>query len=141
LNDEQRKARLVEVVHTYISAVTTRDFSLMPYADDATLRSPFTAQGVRQQLRGRDTLYREWWKGLVLDPPERQVVFDISDMYFNDSLTSVVAEMVITDHLFDPPVTLWAAERFTLNDAGEVIDQINHFDVRDAVMPGWQGPA
>ena len=141
MNDVDRKQRLVEVVHTYIAAIGSRDFSMIPYAEDVTLRSPFTTQGVRQQLRGRDVLYREWWQGLVLDPHERAVDFQITDLYFNDALTSVMAEVVITDHLLDPPVVLWAAERFTLNEAGEVVDQINHFDVRDAVMPGWQRQA
>lgn len=138
---DERKRRLVAVVHTYIAAIANRDFSLIPYADDATLRSPFTADGVRRQLRGRDSLLRDWWTQLVLAPPPREVVFDITDLYFNDACTSVVAEVVITDHLLDPPVTLWAAERFTLNDAGEIVDQINHFDVRDALTPGWQASA
>jgi hypothetical protein len=138
MTDVERKKRLIDIVHAYIGAISNRDFSMIPYADDVTLRSPFTAQGMRQQLRGRDALYREWWKSLVLDPPEREVDFQITDLYFNDALTSVIAEVVIIDHLLDPPVTLWAAERFTLNEAGEVVDQINHFDVRDAVMPGWQ---
>jgi hypothetical protein len=138
MTDGDRRKLLIDIVHTYIRAITTRDFSAMPYSHDVTLRSPFTSQGVRQQLRGRDSLYRDWWKALVLDPPEREVDFHVTELFFNDELTSVMAEMVITDHLVDPPVTLWAAERFTLNEAGEVVDQINHFDVRDAVMPGWQ---
>jgi len=138
VTQDDRKQRLIDVVHTYIRAIATRDFDVMPYSEDVTLRSPFTREGVRRQLRGRDEVYREWWKGLVLDSPEREVDFQITDLFFNDALTSVMAEMVITDHLLTPPVRLWAAERFTVNEDGDVTDQINHFDVRDAVMPGWQ---
>ena len=138
MTEDDRKRRLIDVVHTYIRAIATRDFGVMPYSDDVTLRSPFTREGVRRQLRGRDEVYREWWKGLVLDPPQRAVDFQITELFFNDALTSVMAEMVITDHLLSPPVRLWAADRFTVNEDGDVTDQINHFDVRDAVMPGWQ---
>ena len=58
MTQDDRKQRLIDVVHTYIRAIATRDFDVMPYSEDVTLRSPFTREGVRRQLRGRDEVYR-----------------------------------------------------------------------------------
>lgn len=134
----EKKNRLISIVQTYVRAIKEKDFSMIPYADSATLRSPLTQKGVSVQLKGKESLFNDWWKPLVLTPNAKEVVFEVTDYYFNSALTSIIAEMVVTDHNFDPPVTLWVADRFTLNEKGELIDQINHFDVRDALTPGWQ---
>jgi hypothetical protein len=136
--ENEKKERLISTVQTYIRAIKEKDFSMIPYAETATLRSPLTKKGVRLQLRGKESLFNDWWKPLVLRPNSKEVVFEVTDYYFNSTLTSIMAEMVVTDHNFEPAVTLWVAERFTLNEKGELIDQINHFDVRDALTPGWQ---
>lgn len=136
--EHKKKERLISIVQTYVRAIKEKDFSMIPYADNATLRSPLTKKGVSVQLKGKDSLFNDWWKPLVLRPNAKDVVFEVTDYYFNSALTSIMAEMVVTDNNFEPAVTLWVAERFTLNENGELIDQINHFDVRDALTPGWQ---
>jgi hypothetical protein len=133
-----KKDWLIAIVQTYVKAIKEKEFSMIPYAENATLRSPFTQKGVSVQLKGKESLFKDWWKPLVLTPDAKEVVFEVTDYYFNSALTSIIAEMVVTDHNFEPPVKLWVAERFTLNEKGELIDQINHFDVRDALTPGWQ---
>jgi hypothetical protein len=57
--------------------------------------------------------------------------------YFNESLTGIVAESVVTDYNAEPVATVYVAERFTVNEAGEITNQINHIDVRDVLTPGW----
>jgi hypothetical protein len=136
--ENEKKERLISTVQTYIRAIKEKDFSVIPYSETATLRSPLTKNGVSFQLKGKESLFNDWWKPLVLSPSAKEVVFEVTDYYFNSTLTSIMAEMVVTDYNFEPAVTLWVAERFTLNEKGEIIDQINHFDVRDALMPGWQ---
>lgn len=136
--EKEKKELLISIVQTYVRAIKEKDFSMIPYADNATLRSPLTQKGVSVQLKGKESLFNDWWKPLVLRPDAKEVVFRVTDYFFNPTLTSIIAEMVVTDNNFEPAVTLWVAERFTLNEKGELIDQINHFDVRDALTPGWQ---
>jgi hypothetical protein len=93
---------------------------------------------MRLQLKGKDALFNDWWKPLLLRPNSKEVVFTIVDYYFNESLTSIIAESVVTDYNTEPPATVYVAERFTLNADGEIIDQTNYIDVRDVLTPGWQ---
>lgn len=134
----ERKEQLISIVETYIKGIKERDFSIIPYAENVTMRTPFTKNGMSIQLKGKEVLFNEWWKPLLLTPNSKEVVFKVKDYYFNESLTSIVAESVVTDYNAEPPATVYVAERFTLNDAGEIIDQINHIDVRDVLTPGWQ---
>lgn len=132
-----KKELLISVVETYIKGIKERDFSIIPYAENVTMRTPFTKNGMNLQLKGKAALLNEWWKPLLLTPNSKEVVFKVTDYYFNESLTSIVAESVVTDYNAEPPATVYVAERFTLNEAGEIIDQINHIDVRDVLTPGW----
>jgi hypothetical protein len=132
-----RKELLISTVETYIKGIKERDFSIIPYAEKVTMRTPFTKNGTKIQLKGKEALFNEWWKPLLLTPNAKEVVFKVTDYYFNESLTSIVVESVVTDYNAEPPAIVYVAERFTLNEAGEIIDQINHIDVRDVLTPGW----
>ena len=132
-----KKELLISTVETYIKGIKERDFSIIPYAKNVRMRTPFTKNGTKIQLKGKETLFNEWWKPLLLTPNAKEVIFKVTDYYFNESLTSIVAESVVTDYNAEPPATVYVAERFTLNEAGEIIDQINHIDVRDVFTPGW----
>lgn len=133
-----KKKLLVSIVETYIKGIKERNFSIIPYAENVTMRTPFTKNGMNLQLKGKEALFNEWWKPLLLTPNSKEVVFKVTDYYFNESLTSIMAESVVTDYNAEPPAIVYVAERFTLNKAGEIIDQINHIDVRDVLTPGWQ---
>ena len=132
-----KKELLISTVETYIKGIKERDFSIIPYAENVTMRTPFTKNGMKTQLKGKEALFNEWWKPLLLTPNSKEVVFKVSDYFFNESLTSIVAESIVTDYNAEPPATVYVAERFTLNEDGEIIDQINHIDVRDVLTPGW----
>lgn len=132
-----KKELLISIVETYIKGIKERDFSIIPYAENVTMRTPFTKNGMKLQLKGKEELFNEWWKPLLLTPNSKEVVFKVTDYYFNESLTSIVAESVVTDYNAEPPATVYVSERFTLNEAGEIIAQINHIDVRDVLTPGW----
>lgn len=132
-----KKELLISVVETYKKGIKERDFSIIPYAENVTMRTPFTKNGMNLQLKGKQALFNDWWKPLLLTPNSKEVVFKVTDYYFNESLTSVMAESVVTDYNAEPPATVYVAERFTLNEAGKIIDQINHIDVRDILTPGW----
>ena len=136
--EKNKKERLVIAVEAYIRGIKEKDFSIIPYADSITMRSPFTRYGMRQQLKGKDVLFNDWWKPLILRPDSKDVVFKIVDYYFNESLTSIIAESVVTDYNAEPPATVYVAERFTVNEEGKITDQTNYIDVRDVLTPGWQ---
>ena len=44
------------------------------------------------------------------------------------------AEVEVTN----PKARLRVADRFTVNAAGRIVEQVNHFDPRDVTNPGWQ---
>ena len=138
LEAKNKKDRLISVVESYIKGIKEKDFSIIPYADSVTMRTPFTKNGMRLQLKGKDVLFNDWWKPLILRPNSKEVVFKIVDYYFNESLTSIIAESVVTDYNAEPPATVYVAERFTINKDGDIIDQTNYIDVRDVLTPGWQ---
>jgi hypothetical protein len=60
----------------------------------------------------------------------------VIEHYINDQLTAIITEAEI--HTVNPRATLRVADRFTVNSAGKIIEQENHFDPRDVTNPGWQ---
>jgi SnoaL-like domain len=132
----QRREQLRAVAAGYFEALRRKDFSLIPYDDNVTLRAPLTPSGVNQPLIGKEALRAQWWQPLApaLEGVQRQVL----DHYVNESLTSIVAEAEITITIVDPPATLRVADYFTVNVAGRIVEQENHFDPRDVTNPGWQ---
>jgi hypothetical protein len=132
----QRREELRAVAEGYFEALRRKDFSLIPYDDRVTLRAPLTPGGVNQPLIGKEALHAQWWQPLA--PALEGVQIQVLDHYVNDSLTSIVAEAEITITIVDPPVTLRVADRFTVNAAGRIVEQENHFDPRDVTHPGWQ---
>ena len=54
----------------------------------------------------------------------------------NAQLTAMITEAEIDT--VNPRATLRVADRFTVNAAGKIIEQENHFDPRDVTNPGWQ---
>ena len=131
-----RQQQLRNIATTYFEALRRKDFSAIPYADDATLRAPLAPGGVNQPLVGKAALHEQWW--LPLQPALENVAIVVLDTYLNESLTAVCAEALITINVLAPPATLRVADRFTVNDEGHITEQENHFDPRDVTNPGWQ---
>lgn len=132
----ERKEQLRKIVDDYFAALRQKNFSVIPYADDVTLRAPIAPGGVNHPLVGKNTLHAEWWVGL--EPALEGVEITIEDYYLNEALTAICAEALITLNVVSPPVTLRVADRFTVNAAGKITEQENHFDPRDITNPGWQ---
>ena len=132
----QRKEQLRAITEGYFEALRRKDFSLIPYDDNVTLRAPLVPGGVNQPLVGKEALRAQWWQ--PLEPAMEGVQIQVLDHYVNESLTSIVAEAEITITIVDSPATLRVADRFTVNGAGRIVEQENHFDPRDVTNPGWQ---
>lgn len=132
----ERQAQLQKIAEGYFAALRQKDFSAIPYAEHATLRAPLAPGGVNQPLSGKNALYTQWWIPLL--PALEGVAIKVIDHYFNESMTAVCTEAEITINVVSPPATLRVADRFTVNAAGKIIEQENHFDPRDVTNPGWQ---
>jgi hypothetical protein len=57
----------------------------------------------------------------------------VAEAYFE-----ALAKKDFTAIPYDDNVMLRVADRFTVNCAGKIIEQENHFDPRDVTNPGWQ---
>ena len=136
-NDQAtRQQQLREIVETYFEALRQKNFAAIPYAENVSLRAPLAPGGVNQPLHGKEALQTQWWR--PLEPALGGVEINVLDCYFNAALTAVCAEALLTLNVMTPPVTLRVADRFTVNAAGNIIEQENHFDPRDVTNPGWQ---
>jgi hypothetical protein len=134
--EQQRRSQLQAVAEQYFQGLRNKDFTAIPYDDAVRLRAPLAPGGVNQPLDGKAALERDWWQ--PLQPALDGAQVKILDVYLNETLTGVMAEAELTITVLTPPVTLRVADRFTVNEAGRIIDQENHFDPRDVTNPGWQ---
>lgn len=134
MDTDARREHLRKTAVAYFDALRRKDFDLIPYAETVVLRAPLAPGGMNTTLHGREQLRTEWWAPL----PGLLGEVRLLDTYTNDALTAVVGEAII-EILVDPPVTLYVADRFVVNDAGEIIDQVNHFDPRPLTNPTAAG--
>jgi SnoaL-like protein len=132
----RRREQLRAVAEGYFEALRRQDFSSIPYDDHVTLRAPLTPRGVNQPLVGKAAVHTQWWQPLA--PALDGVEIQVREHYVNESLTGIITEAEITITHADPPATLRVADRFTVNAAGRIVEQENHFDPRDVTNPGWQ---
>jgi hypothetical protein len=128
----QRRAQLRAVAEAYFGALAQKDFAAIPYDDHVVLRAPLAPGGVHTPLVGKEALRTIWWPPMVPALGEVKVI----EHYINDQLTAIITEAEI--HTVNPRATLRVADRFTVNAAGKIIEQENHFDPRDVTNPGWQ---
>ena len=129
MSQDERRAQLKQAATKYFEALAKKDFNLIPYDDSVSLRAPLAPGGIHKPLVGRENLRTGWWTPLPAILGEVRVF----DFYYNDDLTAVVAEAEI--EITNPKARLRVADRFTVNSAGKIVEQVNHFDPRDVTNP------
>ena len=122
--DDNRRKQLKSVSETYFQALRDKNFSGIPFSDDIVLRAPIAPGGVHHPIIGKQALLEQWWK--PLEPALDGITITINEHYYNDSLTGLVTKAEIS--LNGPGITLRAADRFVINEKGEITEQENHFD-------------
>ena len=122
--DDNRKKLLRSVSETYFQALRDKNFSAIPFSDEVVFRAPIAPGGVHHPIVGKQALREQWWK--PLEPALDGIEIKITDHYFNDSLTGLMTKADIT--LAGPGIVLRAADRFVINENGEITEQENHFD-------------
>jgi hypothetical protein len=128
-----RKAQLRSVADAYFASLARKTFEAIPYAEHVTLRSPLAPPDLAvpyelHPLKGRDAVVA-WFRGLGSALGEIRVL----DYYYNDDLTAIVVEAEVG--ITAPRGTLRVADRFTVDPAGRITDQENHYDPRPALQP------
>lgn len=132
----QRQDQLREAVVRYFDGLREKEFDLIPYHEDVSLRAPLAPGGVEHPLMGRENLRTTWWPPL----PELVDAVRLLDIYVNNDLTAAIGEAELYLKL-TPQVLLRVADRFTVDDDGQIVEQVNYFDPRDATNPGWRDEA
>jgi len=130
-----RKQVVRAAVEGYFAGLARKDFDLIPFADDVTLRAPLAPGGVHHPISGRDQVRALWWEPM----PGLLGAVTLGRIYFDDDLTGAIAEAEIEVRL-DPPVVLRVADRLDVDESGRITQQENHFDPRDVTNPGWRTP-
>ena len=121
-----RVHQLKQVAETYFDSLRQKTFDLIPFDENATLRAPLTPGGVQSPLNGKAEIRAQWWE--PLEPALTGVAINILGYYIHEDLSGIICEAEIT--LKEPAVTLRVADRFSVNEAGKITEQENHFDPR-----------
>jgi uncharacterized protein len=127
-----RKMMIQAAVTGCFDGLEKKDFDLIPFAENVSLRAPLAPGGVNQPLVGREAVRSGWWQ------PMPSLLGDVTclGVYFDENLTGAIAEGVV-EILLEPRVLLRVADRFTVDEDGRITEQENHFDPRDVTSPGW----
>ena len=129
MSQDQRRAQLKRAAERYFAGLANKDFNLIPYDENVSLRAPLAPGGVHTPLVGKENLRVVWWTPLPAILGDVRVF----DFYYNEDLTAVVAEAEV--EITNPKARLRVADRFTVNSAGQITEQVNHFDPRDVTNP------
>lgn len=124
ITNAKRKEQLKKVAENYFESFKTKSFATIPYSEDVVLRAPIVPGGVHNPLKGKQEVFTQWWQ--PLEPALNGVSIKIIDMFYNDSLTGVIAKANFT--LAGPGITLRVADLFIVNKEGKITEQENHFD-------------
>jgi hypothetical protein len=127
-----RKQQIRAAVDGYFEGLARKDFDHIPFAPEVELRAPLAPGGSGRPMRGREEVRQQWWQPLPALLGEVTRV----GTYFDDELTGAVA-IALIEVRTEPPVTLRVADRLTVDHAGRIVSQENHFDPRDVTNPGW----
>lgn len=119
-----RKKLLKQVAERYFEGLRTKSFSLIPFSDHITFRAPIAPGGVHQPLVGIKNVFEQWWQ--PLEPLLEGISIEVVDHFYNEDQTAIISRADIT--LKDSGIQLRVADRFQVNEEGDIIEQENHFD-------------
>jgi glyoxylase I family protein len=119
-----RKEQLEKTSKAYFQALRDKNFAAIPFNDNISFRAPLAPGGSHNPMKGKQAVFEQWWK--PLEPALDDISINIIDNYYNDSLTELITKADIT--IAPLGVTLRTADRFIINNAGEITEQENHFD-------------
>jgi hypothetical protein len=120
-----RTALLHEIARDYvIKGLGAKNFDVIPYDENVSLRAPLTAGGVWQPIIGKENLRNEWWAPL----PSLMGKTTFIESFVNENETAVAVEFYC--EILNPSCTLRIIDRFMVNEEGKISEQENFFDPR-----------
>ncbi len=119
-----RKKLLKQVAENYFEGLRTKSFSMIPFSDRINFRAPITPGGVHQPLIGIKDVFEQWWQ--PLEPLLEGISIEVLDHFYNEDETGIISRADII--LKESGIKLRVADRFQINEEGDIIEQENHFD-------------
>ena len=120
-----RTALLHEIARDYvIKGLGAKNFDVIPYDENVSLRAPLTAGGVWQPIIGKENLRNEWWAPL----PSLIGKTTFIESFVNENETAVAVEFHC--EILNPSCTLRIVDCFIVNEEGKITEQENFFDPR-----------
>lgn len=129
MSRDDRRIQLKQAAARYFEGLSKKNFDVIPYHENVSLRAPLAPGGMRTPLVGREQLRTAWWAPL----PGLLGQVRVFDFYYNDDLSAVVAEAEV--EITNPKARLRVADRFTVDNEGRIVEQVNHCDPRDVTNP------
>lgn len=123
-----RRARLRAAANAYFKGLATKTLSFIPYDANVILHAPLAPGGAANPLKGKAAVLT-FFEGVL---PAVGLV-KVLDHYINAKMTRICTEAEV--EVGNPPATLRVADCFTVNAAGKITAQENHFDPRPALGP------
>jgi catechol-2,3-dioxygenase len=119
-----RHEQLRKISEGYFQALRDKNFSAIPFNDDIIFRAPLAPGGSHNPIKGKQQVFEQWWR--PLEPALDSIFINIVGHYYNESMNELVTKANIT--IAAMGITLRTADRFIINDSGQIIEQENHFD-------------
>jgi hypothetical protein len=120
-----RRRQLVAAAEAYFQALSRKDVSGVPWHPDVTFRGPLTPDAPAP-LRGYAAV-QAWFAGLYPALGRAEVI----EHHISENQRSIATRADV--HLTRPPAVLRVLDRFSVDDAGLIVEQENHFDPRPAM--------
>ena len=134
IDDQNRSAQLKATAQAYFSGLERADFASIPFSAGIVLRAPLAPGGAGNALVGKAQLEQIWWaplKGAIGR-------VEILKHYINEDATSICTAALAG--IAGTNIVLRVVDRFTVDSAGLITEQENHFDPREVTNPGWASP-
>lgn len=131
LTDTSTRTQLLhEIARNYVmNGLGAKDFDAIPYADNVTLRAPFTPGGIWQPVVGKENLREQWWAPM----PGLLGKVTFIDSFVNETETAVTAQFHC--EIINPSCVLRVVDRFTVNENGLITEQENFLDPSAVTNP------
>ncbi len=122
----ERQATLRQIAERYFDGLAKKDVSEVPWDDNVVLHAPLAPGGYDVPIVGKAAVLA-YFASLYAVLGEVKVI----EHYYTADLTAIAtrADVGITN----PAVTLHVLDSFTVNAAGNIVEQANHFDPRAAL--------
>ncbi len=125
-----RTKQLHKIAKNYvINGLGAKNFDAIPYAENVSLRAPFTPGGIWHPLVGKENLREQWWAPL----PSLVGKVTFIDSFVNETETAVTVQF--NCEILNPSCVLRIVDKFTVNAEGLITEQENFLDPRAVTNP------